>query len=607
MSSFRPKQKEVLFLCTLTLATFAIISPAYAVFDDELTLNNNSFIDYTLTSVSSTDVFGGSLPSNDPTLNLYVGKRYRITIVNPTSHPFEVIALGADSSTDDTLLIQGAGTGSLESDLDIDWQDLGGGIIEFTLTSNLVTQMRASGKTPGYRCGNHPASMRGNFSVFGAGAPITDPVPDIQKGTATVELELIASGMPAPLGLADPNDGTERFFIYDQAGQVLILQNGSLLGTPLLDVSSRLVTLGILSTFDENDYDERGLLGLALHPNFTTNGKLYTYTSEPVSGPADFTVTLSSGSMNHQSVIAEWTIDSGNSNIVDISTRREILRIDQPQFNHNGGEIQFGPDDLLYIALGDGGSADDEAVGHGDAGNGQDPETILGTILRIDVDGNASTNGQYTVPEDNSFVGISGIDEIYAYGFRNPFRFGFDHLGDGTLYVGDVGQNHIEEIDVITNGGNYGWRLKEGTFYFDPNGGSDGLVVTEPVAPDPGNLIDPIAEYDHDDGIAIVGGYVYRAGAISSLQGLYVFGDFGTGFGSPSGRLFYLNISNQLKEMTLSPTDDPLNLYVKGMGQDSAGNVYLCASDNLGPYGTGGKVYRLTTPPTSVNSWYLFQ
>jgi glucose/arabinose dehydrogenase len=284
--------------------------------------------------------------------------------------------------------------------------------------------------------------------------------------------------------------------------------------TPMLDLRSRLVPLGA--------YDERGLLGLAVHPNFAQNPLIYTYTSEPSNGPADFSTTLSAGATNnHQSVIAEWRLTAGNTNEVDPASRREILRIDQPQSNHNGGAMHFGPDGLLYVALGDGGQADDQGEGHSPMGNGQDTSNPFGSMLRIDVDARTSANSQYGVPTDNPFVGADGVDEIYAYGFRNPYRFSFDRMS-GQLYVADVGQNSIEEIDVVTKGGNYGWRVKEGTFFFDPNGASAGYVTDVPVVPVPAGLIDPIAQYDHDEGLAVVGGYVYRGSGVPALQGRYV-------------------------------------------------------------------------------------
>jgi glucose/arabinose dehydrogenase len=195
-------------------------------------------------------------------------------------------------------------------------------------------------------------------------------------------------------------------------------------------------------------------------------------------------------------VVAEWTVDPADPNVVDLLSRRELLRIDEPQSNHNGGDMHFGPDGMMYIALGDGGAADDQGAGHSSEGNAQDLNNVLGKILRIDVDGTNSANGKYGVPADNPFVGKPGVDEIFAYGFRNPYRFSFDRV-TGKLYVGDVGQNDVEEIDIVSSGGNYGWRLKKGSFFFDPNADAAGFTTTLPVAPVPRDVIEPIAEYDH--------------------------------------------------------------------------------------------------------------
>jgi glucose/arabinose dehydrogenase len=596
---------------TLVVLILTVIAPVsgWTAFDQEWTFNNNGISDYTLTSLSSTDVYRDPIPVNDPTINLFLGTRYRVTVVNFGAHPLQLLAKGATSGGDVILLAQGAAVGTFEGDAGVSWADLGGGVVEFTLTKDLVDAMRASSHIPGYRCGIHVSSMRGDFEVFGAGDPIPDPIPDILVGAIRVELDTVAEGLTAPLGVVDPDDGTGRLFVYEQAGTVTIIDNGVPLPSPFLDVTGRLVTLGFFGTFDEGDFDERGLLGFALHPDFTTNGKLYTYTSEPASGSADFTLTRSSGSHDHQSVIAEWTVDPGNANQALPGSRRELLRIDQPQFNHDGGDLHFGPDGFLYISLGDGGNADDEGEGHGVGGNGQNVDTVHGSILRIDVDGNNSANARYGIPPDNPFVGQAGVDEIFAYGFRNPYRFSFDRGGANDLFVGDVGQNDIEEIDVATSGGNYGWRHKEGSFFFDGRGeGTDGEVVSSPVAiPPPGPSIDPLAEYDHDDGIAVVGGFVYRGSDIPELGGRYVFGDFSTGFGVAAGRIFYLDDSNNVLELQLGQDGSAFDYYVKGFGQDSTGEIYICVSEALGPFGTGGKVLKLASErSSSVDNWLRY-
>lgn len=423
------------------------------------------------------------------------------------------------------------------------------------------------------------------------GTPIDDPFPArLAKGDFIIELETVADGLISPLGLAAPDDGSGRVFVYDQAGLVYSIVNGTKLDTPLLDVRDRLIEF--------RNYDERGLLGIATHPNFTENPFVYTYTSEPSGGTADFTTVLPGGATNnHQSVIAEWRIDAGDTNRIDVTSRREILRIDQPQGNHNGGTLQFGHDGFLYISLGDGGSADDQGAGHVEGGNGQNIENIYGNLLRIDVDGRTSTNGQYAIPTDNPFVGQPGLDEIYAYGFRNPYTFGFDLL-NGELYVADVGQNKVEELNRVFKGGNYGWPIKEGDFYFDPNGTNAGFITTVPVRDVPADLVDPIAQYDHDEGLAIVSGYVYRGTQLPGLIGRYIAGDWGS-FNQPTGRLFYLD-GSEFRELRIGRDDRPLNLWLKGIGQDATGELYIFGSTNLGPSGASGKMLKIVPAASNL-------
>src|SRR5450432_780297 len=364
--------------------------------------------------------------------------------------------------------------------------------------------------------------------------PSASPLlPPINKGPIKIELQQIASGLTAPNDLVSAGDG--RLFVVEQTGKIRIVANGVLLATPFLDVSARLVALS-------PSYDERGLLGLAFHPGFGDSSspgfrKFYTYTSEPVIGPADFTVPMI-GPFNHQSVIAEWQASATNPDVADPATRREVVRIDEPQSNHNGGKLAFRPgEQYLYVSLGDGGAANDVGDGHNNiTGNGQDLTTVLGKILRIDPLDPALTtgssdpisgNGKYRVPAANPFTSSgTAVHEIYAYGFRNPFRFSFDATTD-QLIVGDVGQNNVEEVDLVESGKNYGWNRKEGSFLFDPN---DGSVMPDP-SPDP-LLAEPVLEYSHADGSAVIGGFVERGTGVPALSSLYVFGDL-------NGRLFY--------------------------------------------------------------------
>jgi hypothetical protein len=280
--------------------------------------------------------------------------------------------------------------------------------------------------------------------------------------------------------------------------------------------------------------------------------------------------------------------------VVNPEVVRVVLRVDEPQFNHNAGAVVFGPDAMLYVAFGDGGAADDQGVGHVEGGNGQDPSNILGSIIRIDPQGTDSANGQYGIPADNPFVATEGyLPETYAYGFRNPFRFSFDSE-TGEMYIGDVGQNDIEEVDLGVAGGNFGWNRKEGSFCFDPYGEEAGFAYECLPEDDTTGLIDPIVEYDHSEGIAVVGGFVNRGAAVPDLYGMYVFGDYSMPE-TTSGRLFYLAPGPEILEFDLGEYD-PLGYSVLGFGQDSAGEIYVLANTTGTPSGDTGVVLRIAAP-----------
>ncbi len=423
-------------------------------------------------------------------------------------------------------------------------------------------------------------------------SPTATPIlPLITAGPVRVALEQIATGLSAPLEFATAGD--DRFFIVEQTGEIRIIKNGALLAGAYLDVSSRLVA----------GTDERGLLGLAFHPGFNDPAspgfrKFYTYTSEPVSGPADFTVPIN-GAFNHQSVVAEWKQSAGNPDVADPASRREVMRVDEPQSNHNGGKLAFRPaDGYLYISLGDGGAGNDVGDGHNPTiGNGQDLTRVLGKILRIDplapslTTGSpdpVSENGRYRVPASNPFIQSgTAVHEIFAYGFRNPYRFTFDIPTD-RLIVGDVGQANVEEVDIVSAGKNYGWNRKEGSFLFDPSNGS----VRPDPSPDP-SLIDPVAEYSHADGNAIIGGFIAHGSAVPALDGQYVFGDFVNDSGH--GRLFYSNLEDGLiQEIGIGSKGASLGVTVRGFGMDANGDIYL-----LGNGSNGGVVDKLTSIPAA--------
>jgi glucose/arabinose dehydrogenase len=448
---------------------------------------------------------------------------------------------------------------------------------------------------------------------FAQNDKLADP---IHLGGAPVRLETVATGLTAPnWGTFAPGDDA-RLFVTDQDGTIWAIDLATGAKSVFADVSALLVPLG---AFGPGTFDERGFLGVAFHPDYPTNGLLYTYTSEPVDGPADFSTMPPGSTANHQSVIREWQVPnpSDPASVVDPNTVRELLRIDEPQFNHNAGALNFGPDGMLYIALGDGGGRDDEPIGHGESGNAQNTSTVLGSILRINPQGSNSANGQYGIPEDNPFAGMPGhAGEIFAFGFRNPFRFSFD-MSTGDLYVGDVGQDDIEEVDVVVAGGNYGWNVKEGSFCFDPNGSDPGFAFeADPCPNEPAGLIDPVAEYntadsleDNIDGRAVVGGFVYRGSAIPQLAGRYIFGDFSrfteTGV-SNDGRLFFLNKNNivtgnrikesKIVEFQLADRDE-LGMSLLGFGQDAHGELYVLANNTGTPFGETGAIFKIVPGP----------
>jgi len=325
---------------------------------------------------------------------------------------------------------------------------------------------------------------------------------------------IISKGLAKPVFLTHAGDGSGRLFVVEQNGRVLILQNGHFLAKPFLDMSPRIATGG-----------ERGLLGLAFHPHFSQNGRFFVNYTRAQDG----------------ATIVEESHARPGSN-VSTDEKNILLVIPQPFRNHNGGMIAFGQDGFLYIGMGDGGAA-------GDPGNrAQDPRSLLGKILRIDVDGGPP----YAIPPTNPFIGQKARPEIFALGFRNPWRFSFDRQTNH-LWVADVGQDAWEEVDVAEAGKNYGWRLMEGRHCFHP---PTGCYALTPLMP-------PILEYAHRGGrCSVIGGLVYRGGQAKSLIGTYLFADFCSGeiFGFRDGR----------QEMLLK-TD----FQISSFGTDEAGNVYV--------------------------------
>lgn len=434
---------------------------------------------------------------------------------------------------------------------------------------------------------SRPALARCAAIAAALSAASTVNAQPIPQGDLTFDLVPVVTGLVAPILVTNAGDNSGRMFIVDQVGKVWILKDGQLLPDPFLAVQTpELVTVN-------TGYDERGLLGLAFHPDFANNGRVFVRYSKPRTGSAG-EPCFGTGRGCHEEVLVEYAVSANNPDQVDPASAKYVLRINKPQFNHNSGTIAFGPDGYLYMGMGDGGGANDGLAdtppSHGPIGNGQNINSLMGKMLRLDVD----SGSPYGIPSDNPFASSDGADEVYAYGMRNPFMFAFDDGpgGTGALWLGEVGQDLTEEIDIVENGKNYGWVIKEGFHCFDP---------FHPTVPPPScdntGLTDPIVEYSHvDGGIAVVGGYVYRGGGFPGLRGVYVFGDFSTSFSAPNGHLFYIDTNEAdwtMKRPLVKGSTLPIAQYVKGMGRDENGDVYFCVSTILGPRGTSGSVLRL--------------
>ena len=399
--------------------------------------------------------------------------------------------------------------------------------------------------------------VAGGTAVAQPGGPVGKPVrstdptlvrpPDpslaavtaFNPATVAITLDPVAVGFSSPVLVTNAADGSGRLFVVEQTGRIRIVKDGVVAPTPFLDISPSISTGG-----------EQGLLGLAFHPSFKTNGKLYV----------DFTLG------NGNTAINEYRVTT-NANRVDWRTGRRVLTIGQPYDNHNGGHIAFGRDGYLYIAMGDGGSAGDPQ------NRAQNLESLLGKLLRIDVN-NATATHPFRVPASNPFVLRTGNDLIWSYGLRNPWRFSFDRA-TGQLWIGDVGQGRYEEIDRATGtapgrAANYGWRVLEGRHCYLPGTGcaSAGKVA-------------PLVEYSHvssgDANCAVTGGYVYR-GPQTILQGAYLFGDF------CSGRIWAINSAAASPAAPTVLLDTAYS--ISSFGEDEAGEVYVVD--------LAGGIYRIT-------------
>jgi glucose/arabinose dehydrogenase len=434
----------------------------------------------------------------------------------------------------------------------------------------------------------------GSFTVAQA------QTPSIPPGDLTINLQSVCSGLTSPVLGTHAGDHSGRLFVVDQTGKIFVFdtERGVCLAQPYLDLSAKVVTLNA-------GYDERGLLGLAFHPDFRSNGRLFVRYSSPRTGAAGEPCAAPPFGC-HAEVLAEYRVRDPRANVAEVIGERVLLRVDKPQFNHNAGDVVFGRDGYLYFGLGDGGGANDGLSDvpptHGPIGNAQNLDSLLGKMLRIDVN-HKDAGKEYAIPRRNPFAGSTpGADEIYAYGFRNPFRFSFDEGwgGDRRLILGEVGQNKFEEIDVVVKGGNYGWVVNEGFHCFDPKGPNTPPATCPGAGARGEPLLKPVAEYNHGDGIAIVGGYVYRGTRSPALWGKYIFGDFSRAFAPGNGRLLFADADGamaDLFEFRLGDANAPLGKYLKGLGRDERGEIYVLTSTRLGPTGSTGEVHRLIGPP----------
>jgi len=379
------------------------------------------------------------------------------------------------------------------------------------------------------------------FPLFLACETTTEPFPppvepDVDEDAVVLAFpELTFS---RPLDIQHAGDGTNRLFVVEQGGVISVFPNDP-------EVESANVFLDITSRVNDSG-NEEGLLGLAFHPNYENNG--YFYVNYTASGP-------------RRTVISRFQVSQNNPDEADSGSEVELFSFNQPQSNHNGGHLAFGPDGYLYIASGDGG-------GGGDPGNnGQDRTNLLGAILRIDVD-NPQNGNQYGIPGDNPFVNNEEgyAEEIFAWGLRNPWRFSFD-AETGDLWAADVGQSDREAIHIIENGLNYGWNIIEGSICYPPGSACDkeGLEL-------------PIFEYDHSRGDrSVTGGFVYRGSAFEQLQGLYIYGDF------ISGRIWALDFSDLENPVNTELINADFN--IASFGVDENNEIYIAAFD--------GNIYRL--------------
>ncbi len=430
----------------------------------------------------------------------------------------------------------------------------------------------------------------------------------------------------SPTTIANAGDGSGRLFIAEQRGKIRIFQNGMLRPAPFLDLGAKLVS-------ERASFDERGLIGLAFHPGYGNamspgHRRFYVFYNAPSPSSPGTTVNP----VDSRTTIAEYRVSATDPHAADPLSERVLLTFDKPQFNHNGGQLEFGPDGMLYIATGDGGSSNDNNAGHTGGstarptnalGNSQDRTNLLGGILRIDPLGNNGPGGQYGIPAGNPFTGAGGgiREEIFAYGLRNPWRFSFDVGPGGTrIFCADVGQGRIEEVNLISAGSNCGWRYLEGVEMPTFSSGASSNPMPNPGGP----FVTPIAMYAHPGvvsgspalpqlGVSITGGYLYRGPAIPALQGKYVFADYSFSASSASGIMLGIEetspgVWSSVNVLNLT-NGNPLQTRIYTMGRDETGEIYVGTSTAFTASGNdpntgrpGGGLYQIVPVQTGITT-----
>jgi len=554
-------------------------------------------------------VFGGEVPGwmgrepseiadeTNPPLELEVGQDYALTWENVDGQPHNIAIHDAEGNAiEATEIINEQGATQT---------------LEFTATEEMAR----------YICEVHPASMVGDIR-FGGGATTTTGEEDEQERFmplgAGAGVERIAEGLVAPVGFEVAPDDSGRLFVLDQPGQLYVHDGEELQDEPFLDVSDMLVDVG---GRESGPFDERGLLGLAFHPDFQNNGRFFLRLSVPLDDPP----YLSSApweerpaDFDHMEVLSEFQA-SDDLSTADPESETRLLEMPSPQFNHNAGAVAFGPDGYLHVPTGDGGDANDTGLGHvedwydaNEGGNGQDvTQNLMGGSLRIDVD-NEGEDLPYAIPEDNpfaeggEFADSDGLPEHYAWGLRNPWKASFN---DGDFLVSTNGQNLFESVYNVENGGNYSWNVKEATHCFSTESPTDPPEDCPDSTPDDVRggepLLDPVIEYPHTYegsavGVSIIGGYMYNNDAIDGLNGKYVFGDYSQTGADPAGRIFAATPSDSedelwsLEEVQIEGSQNGrLNIFVLAFGRDNDGRLYVMGNETGVPDGETGVVYRL--------------